>query len=280
MYTVPTNKRIYIPPPKWDCPIIGPIDTTTMAHIFRFHSPSTEASLRTILGEEFLQNASSSVYYSDVVSCFLSNCMDLVQDPEFVEKFANTYIQDYFTPSIGYNVAINSYDTRNHNGLLGGIFSPDIIALCDAASCVYNAIKVAVNNNCELVFTHALKEHDRDLSASKSFAARVDVVLPGKSNSVLIYKMITDQDLGAFSNFLGHKYIMFLRWPDYQPRESYREEARVGWEALKTFVDLMEVEEELQRVVKEAQALEDAVTKETESRPTKRRRSDPSPSFG
>ncbi|GLJ13219.1 hypothetical protein SUGI_0207920 [Cryptomeria japonica] len=134
-----------------------------MAHIFRFHSPSTEASLRTILGEELLQNASSSVYYSDVVSCFLSNCMDLVQDLEFVEKFANTYIQDYFTPSIGYNLAINSYDTRNHNGLLGGIFSPNTIALCDAASCVYNAIKVAVNNNCELVFTHALKEHAEHL---------------------------------------------------------------------------------------------------------------------
>ncbi|GLJ21507.1 hypothetical protein SUGI_0397580 [Cryptomeria japonica] len=163
MYTVRSNKRIYIPPPKWDCPIIGPIDTTTMAHIFRFHSPSIEESLRTILGEEFLQNASSSVYYSDVVSCFLSNCMDLVQDPEFVEKFANSYIQDYFTPSIGYNVAINAYDASNHNGLLGGIFLPDTIALCDAASCVYNAVKVVVNNNCELVFTHALKEHSEHL---------------------------------------------------------------------------------------------------------------------
>ncbi|GLJ40459.1 hypothetical protein SUGI_0833650 [Cryptomeria japonica] len=82
-----------------------------------------------------------------------------------------------------------------------------------------------------------------------------------------------------FHRIAGQNYISFLRWLDNQPRENYRE-ARVGWEALKTFVNLMEVEEELQRAIEDAQALEEAENKDSESRTKKRKRSDPSSSSG
>lgn len=39
----------------------------------------------------------------------------------------------------------------------------------------------------------------------------------------------------------------------------FREEAQVGWEALKVFVDMMEVDEELQCAIKGTRALDDVV---------------------
>ncbi|GLJ16103.1 hypothetical protein SUGI_0268450 [Cryptomeria japonica] len=40
----------------------------------------------------------------------------------------------------------------------------------------------------------------------------------------------------------------------------FKEEARIGWEALKLFVDMMEVDEEMRRAIDEAGALEEAGT--------------------
>ena len=62
------DKQVCIPRPQWDCPIIGPIESTTMRHVFIFGSSCVEKSLRTLISEDFLKNASGTIFYVDIVS--------------------------------------------------------------------------------------------------------------------------------------------------------------------------------------------------------------------
>ena len=86
------DNQVYIPRPLWDCPIIGPVESTTMRHVFIFDCSCVEQSLRTLTGEDFLKNASGRIFYADIVSRFLSNCMNFVQKAKIVEKLAHAYV--------------------------------------------------------------------------------------------------------------------------------------------------------------------------------------------
>ncbi|GLJ40275.1 hypothetical protein SUGI_0827430 [Cryptomeria japonica] len=50
--------------------------------------------------------------------------------------------------------------------------------------------------------------------------------------------------------------IAFVRWQEDGTKARYREEARRGWEALKVFVQLMEVEAILQQAIEKARMME------------------------
>lgn len=150
------DKQVCIPRPQWDYPIIGPIESTTMWHVFIFDCSCVEQSLRILIGEEFLKNASGNIFYADIVSRFLSNCMDFIQEAKIIEKLENAYVWEYFVPPTGYHEAICAYRATPHASIAGSLFSHKAIEECEVASCIYSDVHQAITNECDLVLVHAL----------------------------------------------------------------------------------------------------------------------------
>ena len=98
LYNLKMGKKVCISRPRCNCHIIGPIKSTTMQHFFIFDCSCVEQSLRTLISEYFLKNALGTIFYVDIVSQFLSNCMDFVQEEIVFDKIENAYVHEYFVP--------------------------------------------------------------------------------------------------------------------------------------------------------------------------------------
>ena len=147
------------PSPQWDFPIIVPIETTHLENVFVIECSNVEKSLCNFLSEEFLQNRSGSIHYVDIVSKFLTNCMDLLEDTKVVKQLGNAYVKPYFKHVKDYDSYIEAYVIEMSYALIGGLFSPKSLNLCPVTNCVYNSVKIAIKSKFKAIVDHALHAH-------------------------------------------------------------------------------------------------------------------------
>ena len=149
--------RIYIPSLNgdWDCPLSSAIESTHLENVFVIDCPNVEKSLRITLGEDFLENKYGIIHYSDIVSKFLTNYMDLFENEEIVDQLANGYVKNYFRPLENYN----AYVIEMSNAPIGGLFSLESLSSCPSTTCVYDSLKLAIKTKFKSVLDHALHAH-------------------------------------------------------------------------------------------------------------------------
>ena len=92
--------HVYIPSPsgEWVCPFTASIESIHLENAFVIECLDVQRSLCIVLGEEFLVNNYGSIHYVDIISKFLTNCMDLLENEEIVKQLANGYVKNYFRP--------------------------------------------------------------------------------------------------------------------------------------------------------------------------------------
>lgn len=158
------------PSPQWDCPITDVIETKILENVFVIDCINVEKSLCIVLGEEFLQNSSGSICYKDIVSKFLTNCMDLLENVEIVKQMANTYLKHHFKPPEDYDPYIVAYVIEMSSALIGGLFSLESLSSSNVTRCVYYSLKFAISSKYKSIVHHAVhvhRSHFSDQDASR-----------------------------------------------------------------------------------------------------------------
>lgn len=120
---------------------------------------NVEKSLHIVLGEEFLQSSSGSICYKDIVSKFLTNCMDLFENVEIVKQLAHTYVKHHFKPHEDYDPYIAAYVIEMSTTLIGGLFSLESLSSSNVTTCVYYCLKIAISSKYKSIVHHALHVH-------------------------------------------------------------------------------------------------------------------------
>lgn len=121
------------------------------------HSINVEKSLCIILGEEFLHNSTGSISYNDIVSKFLPNCMDLLENVESVKQMENTYVKHHFKPLEDYDPYINAYVIEMSSSLIGGLFSLESLSSNNVTTCVYYSLKIVISSKYKSILEHPLQ---------------------------------------------------------------------------------------------------------------------------
>ena len=121
--------------------------------------PKCRENIAHCIGQEFLKNKSGLVFCVDIVSKFLTNCMDLLENSEIVKQLANAYVKPLFKPAEDYDAHISAYVIEMSRAVIGGLFSLESLSACDVSICIYYSLKIAINSKYKPIVDHALHAH-------------------------------------------------------------------------------------------------------------------------
>ena len=85
--------------------------------------------------------------------------MVLLEDRKIIKQLANAYVKHYFKPQEDYDPYIDVYVIEMRNDLIGGLLSQESLISCTMTTCVYNSLKIVIDNQYKVVVDHALNAH-------------------------------------------------------------------------------------------------------------------------
>ncbi|GLJ46473.1 hypothetical protein SUGI_0979420 [Cryptomeria japonica] len=148
---------MFFPICKWEFPIARGVDSNILGKIFKFDSIDVEEASRDVTSCDVLHAFPQVLCYSQVISSFLSNAMDLIQDASIIKTLAFNYIQDSLISEDSFNGALSNYDLFNGCGaLIGGLFNLFDIQPSPIVNYVYDAMKHGLHNACPTTISNSL----------------------------------------------------------------------------------------------------------------------------
>lgn len=119
----PHNYRIFILVNEWELPISEEIGDVELQLVFKDHCATLKNHIKRVVGGEILEpEAKRLIYPSHLLSIFISNLMDLLQDVKLVESVTNKVVNEEYLQNDVLYKSYQRYDLWKGHGYVGGLF--------------------------------------------------------------------------------------------------------------------------------------------------------------
>ncbi|GLJ28026.1 hypothetical protein SUGI_0550330 [Cryptomeria japonica] len=117
------NFRVPIDPRVGELPFDEPLDDGELGRVFRVSCPQRLDAVKTIIGEEILKpHAFKLLFPSQLLSVFLSNCMDGLQSYNMLKIIVDDAILPGFIKQGELLQCVQNYNLGNDSAFILGIF--------------------------------------------------------------------------------------------------------------------------------------------------------------